>query len=100
VATKHAVKLAKSVQLLRGEETFVGKDRIQRKAAVPFAQNAPITIGPPWICRIESKDVVVQNTERFDERECGAQMAALATIQTAHYEAAQCERALVEAVTD
>jgi hypothetical protein len=100
VATEHAVKLAKSVQLLRGEETLVGKDCIQREAAVPFAQDASITTEPSRVCRIEPKNVVVQNTERFDERECGAQMAALATIQTAHYEAAQCERALVEAVAD
>src|SRR5437016_509722 len=58
MTAKYPVDPAEPVEFFGGEETFVDKESVERETSVPLAQDAPISLVPGWIFRIEAENVV------------------------------------------
>ncbi len=89
MAAKDRVDPAEPVKLLGANEALVGQERIEREAAVTFAENAAVAVRPVRTLRVVEQDVVVENSQDFDERHRGADMPAIATFEAPYDQGTQ-----------
>src|SRR5262249_47862495 len=96
MAAQQAVRFAELPQLGLGDEALLRQERVEGETAVALAEHEPVAAGPARIACVVPQHIVVEDPEDLDERERGADVAALSGGERADDLRAQRERARVE----
>ena len=96
VSAEDAVETAEFPQFLRREEALLGEDHVERKAAMPLAQNEAVAALQRGIARVEVQHAVVEHPQNLDQRERRCEVAAAGGVHDLDDAPAQRDRALVE----
>src|SRR5262249_51719147 len=99
MAAQNGVEAAEAVELLEREEAAVGEHGIEREAAMALAQDEAIALAPARFGRPIAQEVVVKDSDDFDERQRGPDMSTPALLDGAEDQAPQMAAALVEGFT-
>src|SRR5204863_161032 len=96
MATEQAVGGAEFPELRFREKPFVRQNRVERQAAVPFAQQEPVAPWPPRISGVVAQHIVVHDAQDLHQREGGADVTALPRCERADDRAPQRFRSIVQ----
>ena len=81
MSTKNALPFEKGFEDSRWEEAFVGKNGVERDAAVPLAQNKAIPVLAPRIFRVVMHHTIIEHPEHIESGARTAVMLLIASCQ-------------------
>src|SRR3954447_5826596 len=83
------VAMAKSIQLLHWEKVLVRKHHVEGDASVALAENHPIATDPLRLLGTKLQDVVIEYTQRLDQRHCRSDVATFALVKRTNRQSAE-----------